>query len=137
MGKEIVYCELCGTRILAEEFDKGKAITLLNKNYCAKCKDKAIQNLEPGEFEQVLPQDESEEQTSDLSLQPLPEAKAKRQKAHSKSTGQFKTKDIHRGYSGARSFHRPIQSKKDKNTIIIIVAVVIFIIILIIVLSQK
>lgn len=45
MGKEIVYCEICGDRILEQEFEKGRAITLLNKNYCAKCKDEAVKSI--------------------------------------------------------------------------------------------
>ncbi|MBI2932185.1 MAG: hypothetical protein HYY16_11085 [Planctomycetes bacterium] len=45
MGREIVYCEICGDRILEQEFEKGRAITLLNKKYCAKCKEQAIRNV--------------------------------------------------------------------------------------------
>lgn len=39
MGREIVYCEKCGARILQEEFDRGHAITVRNQNYCPKCRD--------------------------------------------------------------------------------------------------
>ncbi len=45
MGKEIVYCELCGERLLEQEFEKGRAITFLNKNYCSKCKQSAVKNV--------------------------------------------------------------------------------------------
>jgi hypothetical protein len=45
MGKEIVYCDICGDRILEAEFEKGKAITILNKNYCTNCKDDAVKNI--------------------------------------------------------------------------------------------
>jgi hypothetical protein len=45
MGKEIVYCEICGDRILEQEFEKGRAITVLNKNYCFNCKDEAVKNI--------------------------------------------------------------------------------------------
>jgi hypothetical protein len=45
MGKEIVYCEICGDRILEEEFEKGRAITVLNKNYCFNCKEEAVKNI--------------------------------------------------------------------------------------------
>jgi len=37
MGKEIVYCDVCGDRILESEFEKGNAVTLLKKKYCRKC----------------------------------------------------------------------------------------------------
>jgi hypothetical protein len=37
MGKEIVYCSVCGERILESDFDKGRAVTILKKNYCKKC----------------------------------------------------------------------------------------------------
>ncbi|MDP6957917.1 MAG: hypothetical protein QF645_03795 [Planctomycetota bacterium] len=45
MGKEIVYCEICGDRILEQEFEKGRAITVLNKNYCFNCKEEAVKNI--------------------------------------------------------------------------------------------
>lgn len=38
MGREIVYCEKCGARILQEEFDRGQAIIVQNKNYCPRCR---------------------------------------------------------------------------------------------------
>lgn len=37
MGREIVYCDSCGERISAGEFEKKKAITIDNRNYCRKC----------------------------------------------------------------------------------------------------
>jgi hypothetical protein len=55
MGKEIVYCEICGDRILEQEFQKARAITLLNKNYCATCKEQAIRNIGIDEVAQDLP----------------------------------------------------------------------------------
>ncbi len=47
MGKEIVYCEICGDRILEQEFAKGRAVTVLNKNYCVKCKAEVAPDEEP------------------------------------------------------------------------------------------
>ena len=47
MGREIVYCATCGTRILQEEFDQGKAITLNNKNYCPKCRKSVMPETAP------------------------------------------------------------------------------------------
>lgn len=37
MGKGIVYCSVCGDRILERDFDRGKAVTVLGKDYCPKC----------------------------------------------------------------------------------------------------
>jgi hypothetical protein len=37
MGREIVYCDTCGDRILAEEFERGKAVTTAGKSYCRRC----------------------------------------------------------------------------------------------------
>lgn len=37
VGSEIVYCGVCGDRILEREFEKGRAVTVLKKNYCSKC----------------------------------------------------------------------------------------------------
>lgn len=39
MGKEIVYCHVCGDRILPSDFEKGRAATVLKRNYCAKCSE--------------------------------------------------------------------------------------------------
>ena len=47
MGREIVYCATCGTRILQEDFDQGKAITLNNKNYCPKCRKSVMPEAAP------------------------------------------------------------------------------------------
>lgn len=49
MGREIVYCEGCGERILEEEFVKGRAVTILDKNYCGTCKGAAVRNLSLGD----------------------------------------------------------------------------------------
>src|SRR5258706_1433073 len=37
MGQGIVYCGVCGDRILEPDFKKGKAVTINKKNYCPKC----------------------------------------------------------------------------------------------------
>jgi hypothetical protein len=42
MGQEIVYCSVCGDRILESHFKKGKAVTLLKKNYCPKCAQNVV-----------------------------------------------------------------------------------------------
>lgn len=40
VGREIVYCDLCGERVLEVDFEKGLAYAAGNKNYCPKCADK-------------------------------------------------------------------------------------------------
>lgn len=37
MGRPIVYCDSCGDRILDGEFEKGRAVSVHNKNYCVRC----------------------------------------------------------------------------------------------------
>ncbi len=52
MGQEIVYCSICGDRILESDFKKGKAVTFLKRNYCAKC---AKESLEVSKKSQAPP----------------------------------------------------------------------------------
>ncbi len=49
MGREIVYCNLCGTRILEDDLLKGRALTLLDKVFCAACKAKAFSQMRAGD----------------------------------------------------------------------------------------
>jgi hypothetical protein len=44
MGQQIVYCNTCGIQILASEFEKGRAVTILRKNYCKVCMTVAVEN---------------------------------------------------------------------------------------------
>lgn len=37
MGNEIVYCSTCGERIPSADFEKGRALTILQRHYCKKC----------------------------------------------------------------------------------------------------
>lgn len=41
MGRQIVYCEVCGDRILEADLQSGKALMVAGRDYCAKCRDKA------------------------------------------------------------------------------------------------
>jgi len=43
MGREIVYCTVCGDRISPADFDRGVAATVLARHYCAGCSDDVIQ----------------------------------------------------------------------------------------------
>ena len=43
MGQEIVYCSVCGVRILESHFKKGQAVTILKKNYCPECAKDVVQ----------------------------------------------------------------------------------------------
>lgn len=47
MGSEIVYCSVCGDRILERDFQKGKAVTVLKKNYCSVCMVEVVKAEEP------------------------------------------------------------------------------------------
>lgn len=37
MGKEIVYCSVCGERISSSDCEKGKAVVILKRYFCKKC----------------------------------------------------------------------------------------------------
>lgn len=47
MGHGIVYCETCGDRLVEGDFQKGAAVTVNHKTYCAKCKT-AVASGTPG-----------------------------------------------------------------------------------------
>jgi len=42
MGREIVYCSQCGARILERDLESGRAFTLLDKVFCAACREQAF-----------------------------------------------------------------------------------------------
>jgi hypothetical protein len=42
MGREIVYCSQCGVRILEKDLATGRAFTVLDKVFCAECRDQAF-----------------------------------------------------------------------------------------------
>jgi hypothetical protein len=46
MGREIVYCDVCGDRILEQDFERGRAATVQNRNYCAKCRKQVFETHE-------------------------------------------------------------------------------------------
>jgi len=48
MGKEIVYCSVCGDRIPASDFEKGKAATILQKHFCRKCAVTVVKQASEG-----------------------------------------------------------------------------------------
>ena len=37
MGKEVVYCSVCGDRIPSSDFQKDKAVTAQGHHYCRTC----------------------------------------------------------------------------------------------------
>lgn len=65
MGREIVYCEVCGDRILEWEFEEGRAVTWENKNFCFKCKTTAIEKLGKDAFSDAVLQDPPPPSTSE------------------------------------------------------------------------
>ena len=48
MGKEIVYCSDCGNRITSEQFERGLAVTVLQKHFCGKCSGDAVKSSSQG-----------------------------------------------------------------------------------------
>jgi hypothetical protein len=38
-------CDVCGTELPGEEFEKGRAVQVLGKNYCSVCRDRAIHEV--------------------------------------------------------------------------------------------
>lgn len=49
MGKETVYCSLCGDRIPSQDFEKGKAVTVLKKHFCRKCALSTVKDSSQGQ----------------------------------------------------------------------------------------
>jgi len=43
MGREVVYCDFCGERLLPKDLEKGRAVVLLKKKYCPKCLKEALE----------------------------------------------------------------------------------------------
>jgi hypothetical protein len=56
MGNEIVYCVQCRTRLLAAEFDRGKAMRHADHPYCAGCLRELASTLAPEEAQRLLEQ---------------------------------------------------------------------------------
>lgn len=54
MGQEIVYCSRCRSRLLAGDFEEGKAVWAGGKPSCAECVMSLLADLPPGEEEKVL-----------------------------------------------------------------------------------
>ena len=42
MGQEAVFCNFCGRHIPPSDFQKGRAVVLLKRNYCSKCLAEAV-----------------------------------------------------------------------------------------------
>jgi hypothetical protein len=53
MGKEVVYCFLCKTRLLSDQFEQNKAVQLVHRSVCIKCAKEQISSLSPEEQELV------------------------------------------------------------------------------------
>lgn len=90
MGKEITYCNQCGTRLLESDFNKGRAVTILSKDYCKACKGQAIKR---GKSEGVTPESEkAPAPMKDLST----DNSAKLDKSAKSRTGPIKIVDTRR-----------------------------------------
>jgi len=47
LGKQIVYCQVCGERILESDLEAGRALSVAGHNFCGKCRDQAPADLIP------------------------------------------------------------------------------------------
>jgi hypothetical protein len=56
MGNEIVYCTQCQSRLLAADFDRGKAVWSSERPYCATCIMGMVAALGPEEEQRILEQ---------------------------------------------------------------------------------
>lgn len=56
MGNEIVYCVRCQSRLLAAEFERGKAVRHADKPYCVGCLRAFALTLPPEEAQRLLEQ---------------------------------------------------------------------------------
>jgi hypothetical protein len=56
MGNEIVYCGRCATRLLASDFEAGKAARYEDKPYCAPCLRDLAVTLPPEDAQRLLEQ---------------------------------------------------------------------------------
>src|SRR5947209_4640523 len=56
MGNEIVYCVRCRNRLLAAEFERGKAVRHAEHPYCIGCFREFALTLPPEEAQRVLEQ---------------------------------------------------------------------------------
>lgn len=54
MGNEIVYCVRCSSRLLAAEFDRGKAVRHADNPYCVGCLREFAFTLPPEEAQRLL-----------------------------------------------------------------------------------
>jgi hypothetical protein len=54
MGKEVVYCTRCGTRLREEDFKEERAFEILNRYACADCKDEVIAGLSREERDRIV-----------------------------------------------------------------------------------
>lgn len=54
VGQEIVYCFKCQTRLLAADFDKGRAVRHGNHVACSDCAPELLRSLSPAELKEVF-----------------------------------------------------------------------------------
>ncbi len=54
MGRSIIYCATCGTKILDKDFDSRAAFHLDARGFCKKCAPAALKSLPPDKMAEVL-----------------------------------------------------------------------------------
>lgn len=102
MGKEVVYCSKCGTKIREEDFRAGRAFIIMARYACAECKDAIVASLSPAEREQY-----DKSAALPHGLTPIPGAK---ERPGSSST---KLKPVAGETSGVPAMATPAQSESQ------------------------
>ena len=75
MGKEIVYCSVCGDRLSSSDFEKGKAITILKKHFCKKCAESIVEESADPEHDPTITPSRRKIRTQRMPLADNPKAK--------------------------------------------------------------
>src|SRR3954464_11955997 len=84
MGNEIVYWGTCQSRLLAGDFEAGKAVWLTGKPHCAACVMGIVSTLPPEEEQRIL-----EQLAHKRGGGPAPEEPPKRAPARKTSTARI------------------------------------------------
>lgn len=53
MGREILYCSVCGNKLISDDFTRGRALTLDAKSYCSGCYTAPLRPAKPATARRV------------------------------------------------------------------------------------